>query len=68
MKDWMIEEQETICERYAGGNLERKEAFQEAFDSMCNQGELSPGEGRIESYNAGISPHQQKTRYAVTVE
>lgn len=28
MKDWMIEEQEGICERFAGGNLERKEAFQ----------------------------------------
>ena len=28
MKDWVIEEQESICERFAGGNLERKEAFQ----------------------------------------
>ena len=28
MKDWMIEEQESVCERFAGGNLERKEAFQ----------------------------------------
>lgn len=26
--DWHIEEQENICERFAGGNLERKEAFQ----------------------------------------
>lgn len=28
MKDWMIEEQENICDRFASGNLERKEAFQ----------------------------------------
>lgn len=26
--DWMIEEQKNICEQFAGGNLERKEAFQ----------------------------------------
>jgi Holliday junction resolvasome RuvABC DNA-binding subunit len=28
MKDWFIEEVENICERYAGGNFERREAFQ----------------------------------------
>lgn len=28
MKDWFIDEIENICERYAGGNLERQEAFQ----------------------------------------
>ena len=28
MKDWFIEEIENICDRYAGGNLERLEAFQ----------------------------------------
>lgn len=28
MKDWVIEDQEAICKRFAGGNLERKEAHQ----------------------------------------
>ncbi len=27
-KDWFIEQQEIICEQYAGGNLERQEAHQ----------------------------------------
>ena len=28
VKDWFIEAIEGVCERYAGGNLERREAFQ----------------------------------------
>lgn len=28
VKEWFIEEIEGVCERYAGGNLERQEAFQ----------------------------------------
>lgn len=28
MKDWVIQEQESVCKRFAGGNLERKEAVQ----------------------------------------
>lgn len=51
---------------YAMGYKSRA-AAQYAFDSMCNQGELSPCEGKIESYNAGRSPHQIKTRWAVTM-
>jgi hypothetical protein len=28
MKDWFLGEIESICERYAGGNLERRAAYQ----------------------------------------
>lgn len=52
---------------YAMG-YESRAAAQDAFDSMCNQGEMSPCEGKLESYNAGRSPHQIKTRWAVTVK
>jgi len=52
---------------YAMGYKSR-EAAQEAFGGVCNEGEMSPGEGMIEPYNAGASPHQHKTRYAVTVQ
>lgn len=38
----------------------------EAFCNMCNQGELSPCEGRIESYTTRISG-KSVTRYAVTI-
>ena len=52
---------------YAMG-YKTREAAQDAFDSMCNGDELSPGEGRIESYNASDTPHKQITRWAVTTE
>lgn len=52
---------------YATG-YKTRQAAQDAFDSMCAEGEMSPCEGRVEVYNAGISPHQPKPRYAVTVE
>lgn len=51
---------------YAMGYKSR-EAAQDAFDSMCAESEMSPGEGKIESYNASPSPRKQITRYAVTV-
>lgn len=41
-----------------------------AYDAMCdmvNGCELSPHEGRIESYNASNSPRKRVTRYAITV-
>lgn len=50
---------------YASGYKSRA-AAQDAFDSMCNQGELSPCEGKIESYNISGTPHKRVTRWAVT--
>lgn len=51
---------------YAMGYKSR-EAAQDAYDSMCNEGEMSPGEGRLESYDAGNGGHApRKTRWAVT--
>jgi len=50
---------------YAMG-FKSKEAAQDAFDGMCADGEMSPGEGVIESYNVG-GHFKRETRYAVTV-
>lgn len=43
------------------------DAAQEAFNSMCAEGEMSPCEGRIEPYNAG-GHFKPVRRYAITVE
>ena len=51
---------------YAMG-FKTRNAAQEAFDSMCAEGEMSPGEGRIESYNAG-GHFKPVTRFAITIE
>lgn len=52
---------------YAIGYKSR-EAAKDAFNSMCAEGEMSPCEGRIESYDAGNGGHAKRvTRYAVTV-
>jgi hypothetical protein len=51
---------------YAMG-FKSRDAAQDAFDSMCCEGEMSPCEGRIESYNASASAWHRVTRWAVTI-
>jgi len=43
------------------------EAAYDAFCSMCNRDELSPGEGKVESYTVR-KDGKTVIRYAVTVE
>lgn len=44
------------------------EAASNAFDSMCNEGEMSPCEGRIEPYDAGNGGHAPRvSRWAITI-
>lgn len=56
---------------YSMGHKSRA-AAQDAFDSMCAEGDLSPGEGRVESYDAGNGGHAKRvtrvTRWAITTE
>lgn len=51
---------------YANG-FKSADAAYEAFCDMCNQGELSSSEGKIESYIVR-KDGKKMTRYAVTVE
>ncbi len=50
---------------YARGFKSYHAAY-DAFCAMCNQGELSPGEGKVESYPSRKGG-KAVTRYAVTV-
>jgi hypothetical protein len=50
---------------YAQG-FKSDDAAYEAFCNMCNEGEMSPGEGKIESY-AVRKEGKSVRRYAVTV-
>lgn len=51
---------------YAMGYKTRT-AAEDAFDRMCNEGEMSPCEGRVEPYDAGNGGHAKRvSRWAVT--
>ena len=50
---------------YARGFKSQYEAW-DAFCDMCNSGEMSPTEGKIESYKTRNTDRLPVTRYAIT--